>query len=399
MSINKIFYQNLFRHLFSNPCQVEYWDGDIETYGEGDPEFKLVLYEPIPKADIISDPSLAFGEAYMHNKVEIEGSVQRVIESLYNNQASFLHDKNTYTKLAKLFSNNLKRSKENVQHHYDIGNDFYRLWLDDTMTYSCAYFRSEQDSLTQAQHNKVHHILSKLNLQKGQTLLDIGCGWGELIITAALNYHAKALGITLSSEQYERVSERIREEDLQDFVEVQLLDYRELKNRFFDRVVSVGMIEHVGKEHLREYFSTVNQLLPDGGVSLLHSITSYEEAATNSWIEKYIFPGGYIPSVQELIGDMAANGFIVLDVESLRLHYAKTLEHWAANFEQALPVINETKDHTFIRMWRLYLNSCAASFKCGNIDVHQFLFAKGVNNDWPWTRDYMCQPLIFTPVE
>ncbi|MHB1407065.1 MAG: class I SAM-dependent methyltransferase [Desulfitobacteriaceae bacterium] len=305
MSINKIFYQNLFRHLFSNPCQVEYWDGDIETYGEGDPEFKLVLYEPIPKADIISDPSLAFGEAYMHNKVEIEGSVQRVIESLYNNQASFLHDKNTYTKLAKLFSNNLKRSKENVQHHYDIGNDFYRLWL----------------------------------------------------------------------------------------------DYRELKNRFFDRVVSVGMIEHVGKEHLREYFSTVNQLLPDGGVSLLHSITSYEEAATNSWIEKYIFPGGYIPSVQELIGDMAANGFIVLDVESLRLHYAKTLEHWAANFEQALPVINETKDHTFIRMWRLYLNSCAASFKCGNIDVHQFLFAKGVNNDWPWTRDYMCQPLIFTPVE
>ena len=200
------------------------------------------------------------------------------------------------------------------------------------------------------------------------------------------------MGITLSSEQFAKVNERIKEEGLSDLVEVQLLDYREIKNRTFDRIVSVGMIEHVGKDHLSEYFSEVNNLLTQGGLSMVHGITGieeYEDGGTNSWIDKYIFPGGYIPSVKKLVSYMESEKFYLTDIESLRRHYGKTLEHWAINFENALPEISKTKDETFIRMWRLYLNSCAASFNCGNLDLHQFLFTKEINNELPWTREYI----------
>ena len=205
-----------------------------------------------------------------------------------------------------------QKNKDDIAHHYDIGNDFYKLWLDETMTYSCAYFQNEQDSLTTAQHNKVNHILKKLNLQKGDTLLDIGCGWGELITAAAKQYGVKAMGVTLSEEQYAKTSERIKQEGLTDLVEVSLLDYRDIKNHKFDKIVSVGMIEHVGKDNITQYFETVNKLLNDGGISLLHCITSPANGgATNGWIEKYIFPGGYVPAVNELITNMTNEQFLL----------------------------------------------------------------------------------------
>jgi len=391
--VDKVFYRTLFRDLFTDPCTVKFWDGEEETFGNGESRFRLLLNEPIPKAEIIADPSLAFGEAYMHKKLEIGGNLQVVIESLYRNMGSFLRQGHLYNKALKKLSNNLKKSRENIEHHYDIGNDFYKLWLDDTMTYSCGYFKSDSDSLAQAQKNKVGLILKKLNLEEGQTLLDIGCGWGELILTAAREYKVKALGITLSAEQYAAAEKRIAEEGLGDLAEVRRIDYREIKDRKFDRIVSVGMLEHVGKDHLHEYFSHVSQMLEDGGLSLLHCITGIHESegGTNSWINKYIFPGGYIPSIQELVGHMSKEGFHLVDVESLRRHYGRTLERWAANFEKALPEIQKNKDESFIRMWRLYLNSCAASFNTGNIDVHQFVFIKGVNDRLPWRRDYMYQ--------
>lgn len=390
--IDKFFYKTMLKNLFADTCTVRFWDGEEVVYGEGESAFKLIFYEPIAKADIIADPSLALGEAYMHKQLEVEGDLEKVIESLYKNLDSFLSKNSINTKFLKKVSNNIKKSKENAQYHYDIGNDFYKLWLDDTMTYSCGYFASATDTLTQAQKNKVNYILKKLNLRKGQTLLDIGCGWGELIIAAARKYQVKVLGITLSSEQFSKVKERIEDEGLQDWVEVKLLDYRDLVGKF-DRIVSVGMIEHVGKDHLQEYFSKVNQLLNEGGLSLLHCITGIHgsEGGTNSWIDKYIFPGGYVPNVTELVKYMCDQKFHLMDVESLRRHYARTLQIWASNFEQALPVIAKTKDEVFIRMWRLYLNSCAASFACGNIDLHQFLFSKNINNDIPWCRNYMYQ--------
>jgi cyclopropane-fatty-acyl-phospholipid synthase len=389
MIIDKIFYKTLFKNLFSDAFELKLWDGSSEVYGEGKPQFKIIFNEPIPKADIIKDPSITFGEAYMTNKIEIEGSVKKVIDSLYNNKESFLSSSNKYAELLKMATNNIKNSKKNIEFHYDIGNDFYKLWLDDTMTYSCGYFKSKDDSLTQAQKNKVEHILKKLDLKEGETLLDIGCGWGELIITAAKKYKVKAMGITLSSEQLAKVKERIKNEGLEDLVEVQLVDYRELKNREFDKIVSVGMLEHVGQDHLAEYFTAIDKLLKDKGLSLLHCITAVEAGGNNTWIDKYIFPGGYVPAVSELINCMSDEKFNIIDVENLRLHYERTLDHWAENFEKALLEVRKTKDETFIRMWRLYLNACAASFHTGNINLHQFLFSKGVNNDLQWTRDYM----------
>lgn len=396
MIIEKAFLKTLFKNLFSDPCRIRFWDGEVVNYKEGDIKFEIIFNEPIHEADILSDPSLAFGEGYMTKKIEINGSIEDVVASIYNNKESFLGSSGKYAHILNKISNNIKKSKENVEYHYDIGNDFYKLWLDESMTYSCAYFKTPEDSLYQAQENKVNHILKKLALKEGDTLLDIGCGWGELILNAAKKYKVKAMGVTLSKEQFARVNERIKEEGLSDLVEVQLIDYRQIKDRKFDRVVSVGMIEHVGKENLNEYFAKVNDLLTKGGLSLLHCITSQEnrkeedkEGGTNSWINKYIFPGGYVPSVVELVSHIVSQNLCLIDIEDFRRHYGKTLENWIENFENALPEISKTKDETFIRMWRLYLNACAASFNCGNIYIHQFLFTKGVNNDLPWTREYI----------
>lgn len=386
--IEKTFYKNIFSNLFSDPCSIRFWDGEEITYGTGECQFRILLNEPLPISQMIADPSVSFGEAYMFKKLDIEGNIEAVIESLYKNSKSFLRDKEKYSKLLNPIKNTLRKSKENISFHYDIGNEFYQLWLDKSMTYSCGYFKSDNDTLEQAQVNKVDYILKKLNLKEGNTLLDIGCGWGELMISAVKKYKVKALGVTISQEQMEIANKRINEEGLDEFAEVQLIDYRNIKNITFDRIVSVGMIEHVGKEYLAEYFTIINSLLNNGGISLLHCITSFK-GGNNSWINKYIFPGGYIPSVNELVNNLSSEAFYLLDLESLRRHYVRTLESWTNNFERSLSMINQIKDETFIRMWRLYLNSCAASFKAGNIDIHQFLFSKGVVDDIPWTRSYL----------
>ncbi|WP_290442558.1 SAM-dependent methyltransferase [Clostridium estertheticum] len=387
----KLFYKTILKSMFTDPFEIKFWDGIVEKFGEGESKFQIIFNEPISKGDIINDPSITFGEAYMTKKLEIKGSVQSVVESLYNNKESFLSKSEKYEKLIKKFKSTIKRSKDNIQFHYDIGNDFYKLWLDDSMNYSCGYFKNDTGSLNQAQSNKINHILNKLNLKEGQTLLDIGCGWGDLIISAAKQYKVKSTGITISEEQFENATERIKLEGLENLVEVKLQDYREIKNVSFDRIVSVGMLEHVGLESLSEYFHIVNDLLNDKGLSLLHCITAVNEGGNNTWIDKYIFPGGHVPAIKNIITDIADLELELIDVESLRRHYGKTLEHWAENFESVLPIVEKTKDETFIRMWRLYLNSCAASFNCGNINLHQILFAKGVNNDLPLTRDYMAK--------
>lgn len=385
LDVDKIFYRTFFNNIFNVPFSIKFWNGEEEKYGEGDSRFKIIINSPISKKDIILDPSMVLGEAYMANMIDIDGDLEKVIESIYNNDKKILKSINTNN----IIKNNIKKSNDNVHYHYDIGNEFYNLWLDDSMTYSCGYFMTDEDSLNEAQKNKVNYILKKLNLHKGQTLLDIGCGWGELIISASKKYNVKSTGITLSHEQFNKVKERISKERLEDLVSIELLDYRELANKKFDRIVSVGMVEHVGKDNLQEYFSQVSNLLTEGGLSLLHCITGINGDGVNSWINKYIFPGGYIPTVKELIAYMSDVQLGLLDAESLRRHYGRTLEHWAYNFEKVIPEIKKSYDDKFIRMWRLYLNACAASFNSGNIDIHQFLFSKCINNEIPWTREYL----------
>ncbi|KEI16258.1 SAM-dependent methyltransferase [Clostridium novyi B str. ATCC 27606] len=389
--MGKFFLNKFLKNLFSETCEVQYWDGTIEKFGEGKSKFKILINKHISEKEIIKDPFLTLGEAYMDNIIDFQGSIQEIIESIYKNKESFLHKASIFSKLYNVTKHSIKQNKKDIQYHYDLGNNFYSLWLDKTLSYSCAYFKDNGDSLYDAQRHKVSYILKKLNLNKGDTLLDIGCGWGELIIDAAKEYDVKAIGITLSEEQVEKVNERIKENNLENLVEVKLMDYRELikEHKKFNRIVSVGMIEHVGRKNIPEFIKDVSELLEDEGVSLLHCITAQIEGEANEWIKQYIFPGGYIPSIRELVYNMAEANLHLVDVESLRLHYSKTLECWAKNFENNLEKVKKIKDERFIRMWRLYLNSCAASFHYGVIDIHQFLVTTGLNNKLPMTREYL----------
>ncbi|AXX64244.1 class I SAM-dependent methyltransferase [Bombilactobacillus bombi] len=389
--LEKTFYKQLLKSSFNIPIKVNYWDQTTEIYGDGQPQITITFNESIPMKDIMNNASLALGEAYMDKKIEIEGSIEDLILAAYDNKESFFYNK----KLKKIMPHRKHTETDNeeyVQEHYDLGNDFYKLWLDDTMTYSCAYFEHPDDDLQTAQLNKVNHIIKKLNPQPGKTLLDIGCGWGTLMLTAAQKYHLKVTGVTLSEEQYNFVTQKIKDLNLNDTAEVILTDYRELVGRQWDYVVSVGMFEHVGKENLPEYFSDVAQFLKENGVALIHGITRQGEGATNAWIDKWIFPGGYVPGVVENIQSILDAGLQLSDMEMLRRHYQKTTEIWDSNFNQHRQEITQMMGERFVRMWDLYLQACAASFASGNIDVIQYLLTKGPSGQkLPMTRDYIYQ--------
>ena len=390
MNVDKIFIKS-FLHTFKDEsfC-VKFWDGDEVKVGENEPLFKIILKKPIPKKDILTSTTLAFGEAYMNGDLEVEGDFSLMLNTVLKYKDKFTTD---FKGLPKIFSNltSTKKQKEEVTYHYDIGNDFYKLWLDDTLSYSCAYFKNENESLGEAQLNKIHHLLKKLNLREGITLLDIGCGWGALLIEAAKLYKIKGLGITLSEEQFKAFKERIEKENLQDYLQVKLMDYRELEKSglLFDRVVSVGMLEHVGRSNYDLFMKCVSKVLKKEGVFVLHYISGLYESEGDAWIKKYIFPGGVIPTLREIISLSADYKFYTVDVESLRMHYYKTLIKWAENFEKNTDKVREMFDEKFVRMWRMYLYSCAACFYTGVIDLHQIVFTKGVNNSLPLTREYL----------
>lgn len=381
-----------FLNRFDGTSFDVYFETGEEIHIGHDPaKFKVYIHEPIPYRKLIQSTSLALGEAYMDKRLEVEGDLVEALDELLKFfKTGFKTDKLALWKL--LYSSTSKKNqRQEVCSHYDIGNDFYKLWLDDTMSYSCAYFKHETDTLEEAQHRKVMYSLAKLNLKKGMSLLDIGCGWGYLLIEAAKQYGVHGVGITLSEEQYKAFHQKIQEEGLTDQLEVKLMDYRELKssNLHFDRVVSIGMLEHVGRDQYKVFFENVDAVLKDKGLFLLHFISGYGEHPGDAWIKKYIFPGGVIPSLREIITLSADHGYYVQDVESLRKHYVKTLLSWYERFESHLPEIEEMFEPRFIRMWQIYLCACAASFNNGIIDLHQILFTKGVNNALPMTRDYL----------
>lgn len=387
--LEKTFYKELLKNSFNIPLKVTYWDQKTEQYGTGDPDIHITIHKPIPIKSIMNNASLALGEAYMNKTIEIDGSIEKLILAAYQSRNSFLYNKK-FKQFMPTHTHSKNDDEEFVQDHYDIGNDFYKLWLDDTMTYSCAYFEKPDDTLKQAQLNKVHHILKKLNPQPGKTLVDIGCGWGTLMLTAAQEYHLKVTGITLSEEQYEYVVQKIQDLKLTDCAEVKLVDYREIKDQKWDYVVSVGMFEHVGHEDLPEYFRDVAQMLVDGGTALIHGITRQGSGALNAWIDKWIFPGGYIPGLTENIDNILNAGLQLSDMEMLRRHYQRTLEIWEQNFQAHRAEVTQMMDERFSRMWELYLQACAASFASGNIDVVQYLISKGPSGtNLPMTRDYV----------
>ncbi|WP_242335432.1 SAM-dependent methyltransferase [Limosilactobacillus urinaemulieris] len=388
--LEKTFYKSLLSHSFNIPVKVVYWDGKSAVYGDGEPEVTITFKEKLPIRDVTKNASIALGEAYMDGKIEIDGSIQKLITAAYESASSFMRNSKFRRFLPKQ-GHSEKESESDVQSHYDVGNDFYKLWLDDTLTYSCAYFdHGNRDDLTKAQIDKVHHILKKLDPKPGKTLLDIGCGWGTLMLTAAKEYGLRVTGVTLSEEQFNLVQKRIKDEGLENVAEVLLVDYRELGDRKWDYVTSVGMFEHVGKENLGLYFKDIYKYLTQDGVALIHGITRQQGGAYNGWINKYIFPGGYVPGLEEMIGHIVENNMQIADVEMLRRHYQRTLEIWDMNFNAHRSQIEDMMGDRFTRMWDLYLQACAASFESGNIDVIQYLITKGPSgNNLPMTRDYI----------
>lgn len=357
--------------------------------GDGEPAFTVIFHKEIPLTALTTSTSLALGEAYMDGDLEIEGDLYNALDHFLGQMGKFSTDESALKKL--IFSSTGKKNQEKeVRSHYDIGNDFYKLWLDETMSYSCGYFLHEDDSLYQAQVNKVDYILKKLHLSPGMSLLDIGCGWGFLLIEAAKKYGVHGMGITLSREQYEAFNRRIKEQNLGDLLEVALMDYRDLPkmNRTFDRVVSVGMAEHVGRRNYQLFMDCAKKVLKPGGLFLLHFISALKEHAGDPWIKKYIFPGGVIPSLREMLSCAAEDDFHTLDAENLRLHYNRTLLCWDKNYREHMDQIREMFDERFVRMWDLYLAACAATFHNGIIDLHQVLFSNGINNDVPMVRWY-----------
>ncbi len=374
---------SFLRKFDAHPFMVK-MNGNEYRIGDGEPTFIVKFNKALPLKDLATSTSIALGGA-----LEIQGDLYNALDHFLGQMGNFSTDETALKKLIHT-SVSKKNQKKEVSSHYDIGNDFYKLWLDETMSYSCGYFKNAGDTLYQAQVNKVDYILKKLYLKEGMTLLDIGCGWGYLLIEAAKKYKIHGTGITLSREQYAEFQRRIEKEGLEDYLTVELMDYRDLPQlgRQFDRVVSVGMVEHVGRKNYQLFNDCVNQVLKDEGVYLLHFISALKEHSGDAWIKKYIFPGGVVPSLREMVYTMAEDNFHILDVENLRLHYNKTLLCWQKNYREHIDAVRKMFDERFVRMWDLYLAACAATFHNGIIDLHQILVTKGINNELPVTRWY-----------
>jgi len=287
--------------------------------------------------------------------------------------------------------NSLIESRHNIHHHYDIGNDFYRLWLDGEMLYTCAYFPDLAASLEEAQIAKMELVCRKLRLQPGQTVMEAGCGWGGLARYMARRCGVKVRAYNISREQISFARQRAKEEGLDSQVEYVDDDYRNISGTC-DAFVSVGMLEHVGPDHYLELGRVINRTLASNGIGLIHTIGQNCPTPMSPWFLKRMFPGSYPPTLREMMAIFEPFEFSVLDVENLRLHYARTCEHWLSRFEQNLGQIREMFDENFIRAWRLYLSGCIANFNCGYLQLFQVVFSRHTNNNVPWTRSRQMFP-------
>ncbi len=348
--------------------------------------YKLLLY-----------PDLYFGEAYTEGKIIfkkgnltdfLNTALENIGRAETNKWSALLNRlRGSYRYITNF--NFIKKSRMNVAHHYDISDELYFLFLDPLKQYSCAYFKNKNDSLEKAQQNKIDHIIKKLNIKPNQKVLDIGCGWGSMATEIAKQAKCTVTGITLSKNQYKFCVDSAKKLNLDNQVNYKLIDYRELKNEKFDRIVSVGMFEHVGRKFYNKFFKQVFDLLTERGIALIHTIGSINPPrGPHPWITKYIFPGGYTPSLSEVTGPIEKSGLIISDLEVLKIHYAHTLKHWKERFINNKEKVLQMFDEKFFRMFEFYLSSCEAAFKYGDQVVYQFQLSKKLDTT-PVTRDYI----------
>ena len=368
----------------------------VFTRGHPGPNVTMKLSDPSLYKKLFFNPELHAGEAYMDGRMTFPGSSLRDFLTLFSMNRLSLAAQPLQQVLRRV-SRGLKRfqqanpigkAQQNVAHHYDLGNAFYEMFLDQEMFYSCAYFRDKSDTLEAAQINKCRLIAAKLNLKPGQRVLDIGSGWGGMARYLAKVADVEVLGVTLSKEQYALAVERTKAAGLDGRVKFELKDYRHLTAKF-DRIVSVGMFEHVGVQHYNEFFAKVNELLADDGVMLLHSIGHMSPPGTASpWLRKYIFPGAYSPALSEVFPAVESNSLWVTDCEFLRVHYATTLKHWHERYEKNRAKVAALYDERFCRMWEFYLISAEMMFRTGSQEVFHMQLAK-MRDAAPITRDYV----------
>ncbi len=382
---------------FDGTLEIIDSNGKTHKFGNSNPNVCIRLKNKSIQRKLFLNPNLHIGEAYMNEELVVEkGTIEDFLNLITNCYDDFISNNKFYKfyeYLSSIFMpfqqiNQLVNSKKNVAHHYDINEDLYKLFLDQDMQYSCAYFHNPNMSLDQAQKDKKQHIIKKLQITENMDVLDIGCGWGGMAIEIAKSTGAKVKGITLSENQFKTASERAQKEGLSDKVSFALQDYRNESEKY-DRIVSVGMFEHVGVKYFKTYLSKANDILKENGVFLLHTIGQRgKPTATSPWIRKYIFPGGYIPSLSEVMNATQKLNINVTDVEVLRLHYAHTLSKWYQNVIENKDKIINMFDQRFFRMWEFYLLASKYSFvNMGNV-VFQIQIAKNINN-LPLTRNYI----------
>ena len=383
--INKVFAP------LSEQAQITCCFPDGKSVGTGTPVLTFQSWKDVFKLAV--NPSLGFAEAWAHGRIDItEGSLFDLLAKIYsvNKDVGSTIGQRALEKLQYLlavFSQGwtAEQSKRNVHHHYDLGNDFYRLFLDDDWQYSCAYFDDPSITLEEAQHRKKDHIARKLLLDGSQSVLDIGCGWGGMALHLA-PMASSVTGITLSDEQLAFARSRIKKSNAN--ITLEMLDYRQEKRKF-DRIVSVGMLEHVGRAHLPQFFRQVSQCLKDDGVALIHTIGRRgKPRGTDTFIAKYIFPGGYLPSTSQLTDAINSTDLVIADMETLFLHYAETLRHWRERFMANRHLVVKMYSEYFARIWELYLTASEATFRSGHIVVYQIQLMKP-KSEKPFHRSYM----------
>ena len=377
-------------------------DADSKKYIIGSPKNNIPITLKILNKKLhyklLLRPDLYFGEAYSDGEIIIENGtltdfLDIALMNIGRNELNFISKltnkmSGSYRYLTNF--NFIKKSKMNVAHHYDLSDELYDLFLDPKKQYSCAYFKNKNDTLEVAQNNKIQHIIKKLNIQPNQKILDIGCGWGALAIDIAKSANCEVTGITLSENQFAYCMKKAKELNMEKQVRFKLIDYRELDEKF-DRIVSVGMFEHVGRKFYKKFFKQIEKLLNDSGISLIHTIGSVNPPRDpHPWVTKYIFPGGYTPSLSEVTTPIEKAGLIVSDIEVLKLHYSYTLRHWKENCIKNKEKITEMFDERFFRMWEFYLAGCEIAFKWGDQVVYQFQLTKSYTST-PTTRDYIYQ--------
>ena len=355
-------------------------------YPEGAKNYVIVKDKRLIKR-FLKNPEMAFGEGYMNGELEIKGDLEEVLAAGLQYLKTSQGKHFPFLKLFKVFSYlNPEQDKKNIEYHYDIGNDFYKLWLDKSLTYSCAYFCPPDIDLEEAQRRKREVSLKKLQLNENDTLLDIGCGWGSVLFDAVEKFNVKkAVGITLSENQYTHIKEEVQKRGYKDKVDVYLIHYKDLPKLGlkFTKVVSIGMFEHVGLENYRKFFETVYKVMEDGGLFLLHTIGKFHPEKPSEWIRKYIFPGGYLPSLEEIFKSLEGLNFYLIDIDNWRLHYYKTLKEWKRRFLENKKWVLENLGERFFRMWEFYLTAAAVSFFVGSNYVFQILLSKNVVNNYP----------------